>query len=406
MSLRKRNYCEVRHGMTIVELLVVLGIMSILLGIAATAVKTGTRGKKQREAARQVNAYIAAAQARAVQLNRPVGVEIVRNVRSTTGSSIPDIGLVNTSLLMYTIETPPTYAGDTSTAVTSVTPVVKPASGDANYEPLAPQGYFTATFSDSASTSMITVADFIRNGDQIRFAYRGPVYRIVGPVDTSTRSFKVTWDPGQAEPTHTGTVTVPFQIYPQPIRSMATPLQLPTDMCIDLSCSGTGNVDREFAAWTGTGGYNSIRFTFSPRGNIYRIYFDDGYAEYPQGNVHLLVGKYDQAVDTIEILGTDGLAGDVALGSVNYKHFIYPGDYNSDFEDLTTNLGDGTSMWVSVNYITGQVSTTRNRVIPTSVLDPTALDIMTLDAAINDDIIAASRDYAKRVLLVQGEGNQ
>lgn len=404
MSLRKRNHRDVRHGMTIVELLVVLGVLSILLGIAATAVKTGTRGKKQRESARQVNAYIASAQARAVQLNRPVGVEIVRNVRDTTGSGTPDTGLANASLLMYTIETPPTYAGDTSTAVVEADPVVKPASGDSNYDPLAPQGYFVVEFIDPvADASMITVDDFIRNGDQIRFAYRGPVYRIVGDVKTSPLRVHVTWDSGQPEPNHTSTVTVPFQIYPQPIRSMATPLQLPTDMCIDLSCSGTGNTAREFAAWTGTGGYNSIRFTFSPRGNIYRIYFDDGFAQYPQGNVHLLVGKYDQAVDTTEILGTDGIT-DASLGGVNYKHFIYPGEVDPDFADLTTNLGDATSMWVSVNYITGQVSTTRNRIIPTSVLDPASIDIMTNDK--NDAIIAASRDYAKRVLIVQGEGNQ
>jgi len=404
MSLFKRNHRDARFGMTIVELLVVLGVMAILLGIAATAVKTGTRGKKQREAARQVNAYIAAAQARAVQLNRPAGVEIVRNVRSSTGTGTPDIGLVNTSLLMYTIETPPLYAGDTSSAVTSISPVVTPASGDANYEPLAPQGYFTATFSDAASTSMIVVDGFIKNGDQIRFTYRGPKYRIVGNVNTAARSVRVTWDPGQAVPTHTSTLTVPFQIYPQPIRSMATPLQLPTDMCIDLSCSGTGNVDREFAAWSGTGGYNSIRFTFSPRGNVHRIYFDDGFAQYPQGNIHLLVGKYGQAVDTTEILGTNGLDDDVALAGVNYKHFIYPGEVDPDFADLVTNLGDATSMWVSVNYITGQVSTTRNRTIPISVLDPASIDILTADK--NDEIIAASRDYAKRVLIVQGEGDQ
>lgn len=403
MSLFKRNYREARHGMTIVELLVVLGVLSILLGIAATAVKTGTRGKKQREGARQVNAYIAAAQARAMELNRPVGVEIVRNVRSSSGTGTPDIGLVNTSLLMYTIETPPTYAGDTSTATVDVAPVVKPTSMDSNYDSLAPQGYFTVTF-DPSFASMLTVNDFIRNGDQIRFSYRGPVYRIVGDVKTSPLRVHVTWDPGQPEPTHTSTITVPFQIFPQPIRSMATPLQLPSDMCIDLSCSGTGNTGREFAAWTGTGGYNSIRFTFSPRGNIYRIYFNDGYAQYPQGNIHLLVGKYDQAVDTIEILGTNGLDQDVALGTVNYKGFIYPGAVDPDFEDLVTNLGDGTSMWVSINHITGQVSTTRNSVIPFSVLDPTAIDIMTNDK--NDEIIAASRDYAKRVLIVQGEGNQ
>lgn len=406
MSLFKRTYRDFRGGMTLVELLVVLGVLSILLGIAATAVKTGTRGKKQREAARQVNAYIAAAQARAIQLNRPVGVEVVRNVRSSTGTGTPDIGLVNTSLLMYTIETPPTYAGDTSTATVNVSPVVKPTTMDPNYDPLAPQGYFTVEFWDSATTSMVTVPDFIRNGDQIRLGYRGPVYRIVGDVKTmpAPNHIHVTWDPGQPEPAHTSTITVPFQIFPQPIRSMATPLQLPTDMCIDLSCSGTGNTGREFAAWNGTGGYNSIRFTFSPRGNIYRIYFDDGFAEYPQGNIHMLVGKYDQAVDTTEILGTNGLDDDVTFGSVNYKWFIYPGAVNTDFADLTTNLGDGTSMWVSVNYITGQVSTTRNRVIPTSVLDPASLDIMTADK--NDAIIAASRDYAKRVLVVQGEGNQ
>jgi len=401
-----------RRGLTIVELLVVLGVLAVLLGIAATAVKTGTRGKKQRETARQVNAFFAGAQARALELGRPVGVELVRNLQDVnddgTFTSGTDTGVANTCLLMYLIESPPIYAGDTLFAGASI--VGKNSTSAAGSSAAATSGTFTIRFSPTTA-QMIADENFIRVGDKIRFNYQGERYTITARpanVDLSSGTgidITAAWTVGQREPlvgtpnfpTGSGTVLgpFPFQIYPQPQRSIVSPLQLPTDMCIDLMASGMGNTGDEFAAWS-TGSYNNIRITFNPDGSVYQVYPNSVTPERPIGNLHFLIGKYDQAINALDIMGTDGINNPAT--AANLKRFIYPVD-----PDLKTNLADGTSMWVSVNAITGQVTTTRNSIIPNSVLDPTATDHDTFDAAKNGEILAEAREYARRVLTVRGQ---
>ncbi|QDU76400.1 hypothetical protein Pan97_34490 [Bremerella volcania] len=397
MSLYKRNHREVRHGMTIVELLVVLGVLAILLGIAATAVKTGTRGKKQREAARQVNAYIAAAQAKAQQVNRRVGIEIVRNLTDVDDSgdftSGTDTGIGNASLLMYTIETPPPYAGDTvsaglyvdSPSLTQIDLIDDPSNRVAT----------------SAST-LLSAGDIV----EIRLNYRGPKY----PAEVITMHssgmpatpfrLRVTLPADNREVFYTGQF-VPFQIYLQPGRTSTTPLQLPTDMCIDLTCSGIGNVGNEFANWV-AGSNNSIRFLFSPRGNVDRVSVNGSTWGIPAGNLHMLVGKYDYAVDALDVMGTDGINEVTVVpmaGGVNYEDYLTPSN-----TDLNTNLADATAMWVSVNFLTGQITTTRNKLIQNSFLNSGTFTTLSQSEK-NQAILAESRDFARSVLIVQGQGD-
>ena len=385
--------------MTIVELLVVLGVMAILLGIAATAVKNGTRGKKQREAARQVNAYIASAQARAMELNRPVGIEIVRSVFDANNDGMVDAGdtgLSNAGLLMYMIETPPPYAGDEFDSVLSYSET----SGLITLTDIANQ--FTAY------SALFNQGDSI----EVRLNFRGPRYQATITSDPTSEPLKLTF----SRPAHDHTIfnsAVATQIFSRPVRNSVPPLQLPTDMCIDLSCSGEGVSGNEFANWNVHNNYNSlypnalyptgidgnepIRITFSPKGNIDRIYPDGKNERYPHGNVHLLVGKYDYALNALTVMGTNGL-NDVTsfpVGTpVNYQSFITS-------TETPTNLADGTAMWVSINYLTGQVTTTRNRFI-----DPGYTYASSTTAGKNQEILTLSRDYATSVLTVQGEGNQ
>ena len=370
MRNRQCNPMAPRRGLTLVELLVVLGILMILMGIAATAVKTGTRGKKQREAARQVNAFVAGAQARAMELGRPVGIEIIRHGGLSSG---------NSSLMMYMIESPPPYAGDTTTAVATLT---------------APSGgVFTATF-DATTASMLTVTDFIKAGDRVRFNYRGTNFRITAIDITTNPSYPaltLTWDTGQSPPRHSAG-TYPFQIYPQPIRSSVTPLQLPSDMTIDLAFSGTGNSNNIFHNSYGisTPNFNSapIRFTFSPRGNVDRLYYNSGFSSHPDGNIHLLIGKYEYAVNA-DALNT-------TLGSGDFQILADPAADEENF----TNLADATAMWVSINYLTGQITTTRNRLVPFP------MSFSTTDTAEQNAIVLAeTRKFAKQVLTVQGQGD-
>ncbi len=398
MSSSKRKYRETRHGMTIVELLVVMGILVVLLGIAATAVKTGTRGKKQREAARQVNSYIASAQARAMQLGRPVGVEIVRNATDTSGDGAiifaDDTGISNSSLLMYTIETPPPYAGDTTSARASITSI---NSTSKEFEVVC------------YDASLLATNDVIKVGDTIRLGYRGERYPITAK---SSNTLTCTWETAKEKlsrpfmwrsdfSTMQAPITqVPYQLYAQPQRSSATPLQLPTDMCIDLTCSGWGNTGNQFANWN-SGVHDSVRFTFSPRGNIDKVSTVDGSWGRPGGNIHVLVGKYDHAVDTIAVMQTENIdeTNSMAFPGLSYLEYINP----SVDPDLETNLADATSMWVSINHLTGQITTTRNKLITNSYLTSPAF---TSASNQNNALLAESRDYARSGLIIKGQGDE
>ena len=392
MSNSTRKPPVTRHGMTIVELLVVMGILVVLMGIAATAVKTGTRGKKQREAARQVNSYIASAQARAMQLGRPVGVEIVRNINSTLTA-----GISNSSLLMFTIETPPPYAGDTTNARASITRI------DSTINEFEIVCY---------DASLLANDDVIKVGDTIRLGYRGDHYPITAKSSNTLTCRWVTPQQKLSRPfiwrqdftTMEAPITqVPYQLYAQPQRSSATPLQLPSDMCIDLTCSGVGNsIDDQFANWNSNStwngqSHNSVRFTFSPKGNIDRVSTINGTWARPGGNIHLLVGKYHHAVDATTIMGTDGI-NDISYSSLNYLDYISPTD-----PDLETNLADGTSMWVSINHLTGQITTTRNKLITNDFLTGTVFTSASDKIAA---LLAETRDCARSGLIIQGQGDE
>ncbi|PQO27404.1 hypothetical protein C5Y96_17855 [Blastopirellula marina] len=422
MSFFKRNHRETRLGMTIVELLVVLGVLAILLGIAATAVKTGTRGKKQREAARQVNAYIAAAQAKALQINRPVGIEITRNLIDADNDDLyvsgTDTGIANASLLMYTIETPPPYAGDTVSAglfVESIGSGTITLVDDPNSSVPTPS-LWQAT--STSSSGLFTANQKV----EVRLNYRGRKYlanidNLADPFSMVKQPFRITVDltsdvltstvHENRETYHVGQF-IPYQIYVQPIRTSATPLQLPTDMCIDLTCSGIGNTGNEFANWAinlgltpaASGSNNfSIKFLFSPRGNVERVNYNNVWLQ-PTGNIHMLVGKYEYAVNALDVMDTDGLneiTKFIPGTPIDYEDYVDPAD-----PDWETNLADATAMWVSVNFQTGQITTTRNKMIQNSFL--TSISALT-QAQKNQAILAESRDFARSVLVVKGQGD-
>jgi type II secretory pathway pseudopilin PulG len=83
-----------------VELLVVITIMVIMMGLAATMMRPDLDGRRTREAARSVNVYLASARNRAMETGRPVGVIFHR-----LSAAVPAV------LSMDQCEVPPTFAG-------------------------------------------------------------------------------------------------------------------------------------------------------------------------------------------------------------------------------------------------------------------------------------------------------
>lgn len=74
MIRRKRT----KHGLTLVELLVVVGVVSAIAAIMLPGIKSVLTDRKSSQAAIMVKNYLEAARARAIGRNRPVAVVFER----------------------------------------------------------------------------------------------------------------------------------------------------------------------------------------------------------------------------------------------------------------------------------------------------------------------------------------
>ncbi|MCC9609303.1 prepilin-type N-terminal cleavage/methylation domain-containing protein [Blastopirellula sp. JC732] len=384
-----------RRGVTLVELLVVVTLLSILLGIAATAARTGTRGKKQREAARQVNAFLAGARTRAVELGRSVGVEIVNNRPNE-----PQAGIT-----LFMVETPPAYAGDTTSAVCEMTE-----------KPSAALGGRTATLRFNISTTSLLYDDnFLKVNDVVFLGYSKQPYRVaqVNPLDNMstpvTRSVVIAWNVDQPAPLSwigaSGVFMAPyptstFRIYRQPQRNNVSPLQMPTGSCIDLLFSGLGTTGQELRSYDDT---NSAvpdesypKIMFSPNGTVDAFYVQPkGTAAttsiatasgLPTGNINLLIGRYEKVIAVREA-GFNGVsiasAGNAATGPI-YAIFNSPSSNE-------TNIADPEAFWVSINRLTGHIVTSNNAMVNDPASSPS-----------DDALLAAARRFAKQAQSISG----
>ena len=307
-TLPRAAFC--RAAFTLVELLVVVTILLMLMGLAAAFVSPLREGRDIREAARQVNTYLTAAQSRAIELQRPVAVS-VRPLRDDNGNV-----LLQAALELWMAEVPEPYTGDHHLAyaeIVSLEPVVT-LHGVSNH-PTNP------------------IYHNVDGNDFIRFDGKGPRYQIASwfrvPADDADTDKiqimlyeKTTYHTryfagGSQVPTR-----VPFQIfrYGRPLQSLVSPLQLPPTVAIDMANCGLGR--------TGVLTVPDMTILFSPAGGVERFIFNGMFAR-PTSAFHLLLGRIDQ------------------LG---------PG-----------NLADGNSRWISIRHLTGRITTSENK--PAATVD-------------------------------------
>lgn len=260
---------QLRRGITLVELLVVVVIMVILLSAATAAMIPLLADRELREAARQLNAVIGGAPARAAQLGRPVGIWIERSKNNA-----------NAAFEVYLAEVPPLYAGDVLGATAIVSPPAGGAdSGGANLR------YSVAGLGSNPGEGLVQI------GDMVRYDYQGPFY----PITAMTPPEVIQYYVGDKPPPPTyNNPGVPYQVIRQPRKSSAQPLQMPSSTVVDLSQSGIGGSGTEFQF-----GPKPVVITFTAQGGIDLVYanWTSGGTWQPRqvtGNIHLLVGSIDK----------------------------------------------------------------------------------------------------------------
>ncbi|MCS7238903.1 MAG: prepilin-type N-terminal cleavage/methylation domain-containing protein [Thermoguttaceae bacterium] len=335
-----------RAGLTLVELLVVVGIILLLLTIIVPRVQPGIEDQRLREAARSLNVFLAAARVRALESGQPVGVAFQRLAEQP-----------NACRVVYQIQLPPPYAGETLDARVCV------AINSAGPTPIV------------AKVSMGAIADgLVRPGDRIRFGHQGPWF-VLAPISSdptkgnpdSNQNEFIDFDQG-VDANNDGFVDnlllhvtaaaegaplpalpwptfpnfgppVPFLIQRMPnldntgfggsmLRSSVPPLQLPDQVVIDLGASGIGAAGRHFAVQAPSA--PPVLLIFSPTGSLEEAYLGGDLPANPFRRailtepIFFLVGSWER------------MPVDVASGV-------------SPAEDGLLNWQDARNFWVAIN---------------------------------------------------------
>ncbi len=340
--------------MTLTELLVVISIIVLVTAMLVPMLAPVLRGQKIREATRQVNLFFSGAQARAVELGRPVGVWIER---AEHGNGLTPRQF--TAYKLYRAEQPPSYTGDIYDARVNLAPAttgMTPVNWRAVYQPSC----------CSMLQPMIPPTEV--NKYRVRFGGRGPTYpltsvandhftfsiddpRLIVAVDTMTfevpsLKFRISMGSVQYSAYANG---VPFEIIGPPMKTATSVLELPRNTGLDLSLSGYQAMSHQSLTRFREITDYDIVVMFDPRGGVTRVQYlpHEGAgvvppAEQPLGMISLLLARDDK-------IGRDR-QGNPNIATSNY---------------VVSALGEGTigdpeSMWLWVDTRTGRIQSSPN----------------------------------------------
>ena len=336
-------------GLTLLELLVVLFIVSILLAVSIPVFRTNVGARAVRESSRILSTALNTARQQARLTGRPTGIRFEPLPSSPWGAA--DI---------HFVEVPPAYAGDyTNSRIRFVSwqyMGVAPDTGKdkVKFGVVFPQG--------DAWTSFVSVGDLLELNNQQQ------TFRVEPPTNTNwltlSGDFVFASGPQLIYPRLTSTdVLEPeysFRFIRRPVESSLPPIQLPAGAAVDLQMSGWDSNHTFYDS--GNPQPSLVMITLAPTGEPYLVY-------HPVGT------------------GTDG-PGSAAVSGVPLTdkiHFLVGkvGKYGAE------NLIDLENIWVSVTGQSGAITSTENGAVydgggnvyetPPATIDP---DVHVRDARV------------------------
>ncbi|HBE67287.1 MAG TPA: hypothetical protein DDW52_03970 [Planctomycetaceae bacterium] len=386
------------HGFTVIELLIVMGIIVIVAAVTLPTLKGLLSGRKIAEASNLVSSFAASAKSRAISTGRPVALIIERARYDDAGG----LALNNVATRLSIGEVFPAYSGDWEGATGTLQDLVaidawEAGRFDAIDIPLAQ----AATLVDLNSNPPIS-NNMVQPGDLIEIGGSREKFFIAAP-NSSTPAVEVVPNGASSivrihfnnpsettsgTPLQEGALTAAdagpnlqrtFRIYRRPSKSLAGGISLPRGTCIDLHFSGCGQTGRHFSSdaiqpigdsnpypHAGFSNYGPIYLVFSPDGQVSSWFVQNrpfDYASptlqrgYPTGLIHLLVGGVDQVVETTRAI--PNLDQDSAIQTALTVS-----------EEYTSNLMDTENNWVTINPYTGSITTSSMGGVQTPI--PTA----------------------------------
>src|SRR4051794_34720672 len=312
-----------RSAMTLVELLVVIIIMTVIVAAAIPLMSPSNDDRRLREAARGLNTYITGAQARAISLNRPVGVALKRLSQDTNTDSQKDIKPTkdvhpdnSICLEVFYVEQQPPYAGfdPNSRACVALHPkqpglvVVRFVTRGSAYD-RPTDGLPDGWDSDLFPSGTIRPGDVIQiNGTRFELLanidqysrvrvnngyFEDPAQSPNGGPPNSPRPVKILARPindsgQQINPRHDNlgselttkspapywTLPSPYKVLRQPTPMADEAYQLPEGTAIDLRASGVGSGDYFYVQGVHDDPtFDGVLIMFAPEGRVSRVTF-------------------------------------------------------------------------------------------------------------------------------------
>ncbi len=305
--------------MTLIELLIVIAIMTIVTAAVVPQIRTISKERSIREAARVAGGFTVEASDRA-RAEGFGGIAIFRNPRATrdVGGVNPTIYYVGNSMAQLKFTTP--FVGNTESDFAQITAgTVNPVAINAPYD-----------------TSVV-----IEAGSYIQFGTSPSKYLILGVAAGGPGILNLTLDLPSYQPNPSG--NKPFRIWRRPRINENSKINLPRGYLVNLNYSGHLAAAGNDFAWTTFSqpqiddptAQAPVIILFDEKGGIDRIY--------PNG---FLGGSYVPHSSTYLSIAEDTI-GNTFLGS------SMPQSYTTKGTDL---LDDPTMMWLTVDHETGSVN--------------------------------------------------